>query len=222
MERPPKKYVCEKCGYLGDTSEHEGCDYLAWTTGERLYIDQLEAEIESLREQVEKLKAELTSIDGALDDPRVNLTLTTSEIIWELKEQVEKLTKERDFWRDGCQKEKLSAIDWAGKHQAQLLDHETQLAALAEQNEKFRETLSRWRYQNLSYNWCCGNCGAVDGDEHKEGCALSLPDLASPVLNRIRAEAMEEAAKIANEHEGVAWAVSAIRNRKAELEKTNG
>ena len=39
MERPPKKYVCEKCGYLGDTSEHEGCDYLAWTTGEQLYID---------------------------------------------------------------------------------------------------------------------------------------------------------------------------------------
>ena len=42
MERPPKKYVCEKCGYLGDTSEHEGCDYLAWTTGEQLYIDRLE------------------------------------------------------------------------------------------------------------------------------------------------------------------------------------
>ena len=49
MERPPKKYVCEKCGYLGDTSEHEGCDYLAWTTGEQLYIDQLEAEIAKLR-----------------------------------------------------------------------------------------------------------------------------------------------------------------------------
>ena len=42
MERPPKKYVCEKCGYLGDTSEHEGCDYLAWTTGEQIYIDRLE------------------------------------------------------------------------------------------------------------------------------------------------------------------------------------
>ena len=42
MERPPKKYVCEKCGYLGDTPDHEGCDYLAWTTGEQLYIDRLE------------------------------------------------------------------------------------------------------------------------------------------------------------------------------------
>ena len=42
MELPPKKYVCEKCGYLGNTSEHEGCDYLAWTTGEQIYIDRLE------------------------------------------------------------------------------------------------------------------------------------------------------------------------------------
>ena len=50
----------------------------------------------TLREQVEKLKAELNSIDDALDDPRANLTLTTSEIIWGLKEQVEKLTKELD------------------------------------------------------------------------------------------------------------------------------
>lgn len=49
MERPPKKYVCEKCGYLGDTPEHEGCNYLAWTTGEQLYIDQLERELALLK-----------------------------------------------------------------------------------------------------------------------------------------------------------------------------
>ena len=49
MGRPPKKYVCEKCGYLGDTAEHEGCDYLAWATGEQLYIDHLEAELAALR-----------------------------------------------------------------------------------------------------------------------------------------------------------------------------
>ena len=49
MELLPKKYVCEKCGYLGDTSEHEGCDYLAWTTGEQLYIDQLERELALLK-----------------------------------------------------------------------------------------------------------------------------------------------------------------------------
>lgn len=49
MERPPKKYVCEKCGYLGDTPEHEGCNYLAWTTGEQLYIDHLERELALLK-----------------------------------------------------------------------------------------------------------------------------------------------------------------------------
>ena len=58
------------------------------------YVDGLEFRIKELGEQVEKLKAELKSIDGALDDPRANLTLTTSEIIWELKEQVAALTKE--------------------------------------------------------------------------------------------------------------------------------
>ena len=49
MERPPKKYVCEKCGYLGDTPDHEGCDYLAWITGEQLYIDRLERELALLK-----------------------------------------------------------------------------------------------------------------------------------------------------------------------------
>ena len=55
--------------------------------------EKLAQEITTLREQVEKLKAELKSIDGALDDPRANLTLTTSEIIWELKEQNAKMRK---------------------------------------------------------------------------------------------------------------------------------
>ena len=49
MERPPKKYVCEKCGYLGDTPDHEGCDYLAWTTGEQRYIDHIEAKLAKLQ-----------------------------------------------------------------------------------------------------------------------------------------------------------------------------
>lgn len=35
-----------------------------------------------------RMKAELKSIAGALDDPRANLTLTTAEIIWELKAQL--------------------------------------------------------------------------------------------------------------------------------------
>ena len=187
-----------------------------------------------LHEQVEKLTDECVVLRAS--------SRSKLETISSLELQVEKLTKERDALVDAIDNEmvvthmgvfnlgddpkvalnKICCYEQdLGKFFAEEACKE-QLAALAEQNAKFRETLSRWRYQNLSYNWCCGNCGAVDGDEHKEGCALSLPDLASPVLNRIRAEAMEEAAKIANEHEGVAWAVSAIRNRKAELEKSNG
>ena len=139
-----------------------------------------------------------------------------------LREQVEKLTKERDDLRSRrC--EVCGYLEHEREHTGCLRE---QLAALAEQNEKLRETLSRWRYLNLSYNWCCGNCGAVDGDEHKEGCALSLPDLASPALNRIRAEGMEEAAKFI-EHQrndipatGYEFA-AAIRARAAELEASS-
>jgi hypothetical protein len=42
----------------------------------------------ALRAENERLKAELKSIDGALDDPRANLTLTTAEIIWEIKAEL--------------------------------------------------------------------------------------------------------------------------------------
>ena len=96
-----------------------------------------------------------------------------------LREQVEKLTKERDELHRAFN-QPVPRSEWEKMQE--------QLAALAEQNEKFRETLSRWRYQNLSYNWCCGNCGAVDGDGHKEGCALSLPDLATIILNKEEGE----------------------------------
>ena len=85
------------------TSSLETIRYHSGIAGEEVadMVDSLEREVFTLREQVEKLKAELKSIDGALDDPRANLTLTTSEIIWELKEQVEKLTKERDEYKSG-------------------------------------------------------------------------------------------------------------------------
>ena len=123
------------------------------------YVDGLELRIKELGEQVEKLKAELKSIDGALNDPRANLTLTTSEIIWELKEQ---------------------------------------LAALAEQNERMRKALTKWRYLDSSYNWRCGPCGNEVEGGHTEGCALSLTNLTTPVLNRIRADGMRMAADIAD------------------------
>ena len=160
-------------------------------------------------------------------------TYSMAAEIESLREQVEKLTKERDAaWSVNPSKSEQVLIE--------------QLAALAEQNAKMRDALGA--ADTFLFSLC--------QDLHRERCedwypegahnaaesmsesmrlignscadftdvveALTIPDLASPVLNRIRAEAMEEAAKIANEHEGVAWAVSAIRNRKAELEKSNG
>ena len=137
----------------------------------------------------------------ANNEDRLEQEITT------LREQVEKLenrlNKDSQEFTILCAKETEKVL-------------REQLATLAEQNEKMRKVLLRLAClgNGDQYGNSIGNCIAQE--------ALSLPDLASPVLNRIRAEAMEEAAKIANEHEGVAWAVSAIRNRKAELEKSNG
>lgn len=173
------------------------------------------SEITTLREQVKQLKAELKSIDGALNDPRANLTLTTSEIIWELKAQVEKLTKERDALRSRrC--EICGYLEHEREHTGCL---RVQLATIAEQNEKLRKVLLRLAClgNGDQYGNSIGNCIAQE--------ALSLPDLASPVLNRIRAEGMEMAAKWFNDHvdnRTDTWQAQELRRMAAELEKTNG
>lgn len=100
-----------------------------------------------------------------------------------LREQVEKLTNERD-------------AAWSVNPTVSENLLREQLAALAEQNEKLRKALTKWRYLNSSYNWRCGYCGNEEGGEHKEGCALSLPNLSTPVLNKYRAEGMRMAAEI--------------------------
>lgn len=158
-----------------------------------------------------------------------------------LREQVEKLTKELDNVKQVEFPRRVQKVTDALKRK-----HEKELAALAEQNEKQRKallsandfifTLQHDLYSERCTDWYpegAHNAATAMSESMRligNRCAdftdvveaLTIPDLASPVLNRIRAEAMEEAAKIANEHEGVAWAVSAIRNRKAELEKSNG
>ena len=108
--------------------------------------------------------------------------------ITELREQVEKLTKERDDLRSRrC--EVCGYLEHEREHTGCLRE---QLAALAEQNAKMRKALTKWRYMDSSYNWRCGHCGNEVEDGHKEGCALSLPNLATPVLNRLKAEAYRE------------------------------
>lgn len=141
----------------------------------------MENEIISLREQVEKLTEESVVLRAS--------SRSKLETISSLELQVEKLTKERGAWREDLAivtREALKTIE----------SHKEQLAALAEQNAKMRKALTKWRYMDSSYNWRCGHCGNEVEDGHKEGCALSLPNLATPVLNRIKAEAYREAADI--------------------------
>ena len=184
------------------TSSLETIRYHSGIAGEEVadMVDSLEQEVSTLREQVEKLTKERDT-EIARNRPLQSLIKSTEE------------TKSFLLKKSEENKEAVKQVD--SERQANALLTE-ELAALAEQNAKMRKVLLRLAClgNGDQYGNSIGNCIAQE--------ALSLPDLASPVLNRIRAEAMEEAAKIANEHEGVAWAVSAIRNRKAELEKSNG
>ena len=120
----------------------------------------------------------------------------------------------------------MSLSEWCAKLPSQhivnreLAELTKQLAALAEQYEKLRKVLLRLAClgNGDQYGNSIGNCIAQE--------ALSLPDLASPALNRIRAEGMEEAAKFI-EHQrndipatGYEFA-AAIRARAAELEASS-
>lgn len=90
----------------------------------------------------------------------------------------------------------MSLAEWCAKLPSlHLVNQElstlnTQLAALAEQNEKMRKVLLRLAClgNGDQYGNSIGNCIAQE--------ALSLPDLASPVLNKYRAEGMRMAAEI--------------------------
>lgn len=181
-------------------------------------------ECEALREQVEKLKAELKSIDGALNDPRANLTLTTSEIIWELKGQVEKLTKERD-------------AAWSVNPTVSENLLREQLAALAEQNEKLKDALKTvvddaeectdhddWTAMLLSLE--AYHIASTCLEEIDE-----LPNLTTPVLNRIRAEGVRKASTLVSlvrndwasagdtlSVQAAEYLISALDARAAELE----
>ena len=93
-----------------------------------------------------------------------------------LREQVEKLTKERDDLRSRrC--EVCGYLEHEREHTGCLRE---QLAALAEQNEKMREALEVANGHLICYLYNYGGSGVhqflLD--------TISLPDLATPVLNR--------------------------------------
>ena len=104
-----------------------------------------------------------------------------------LREQVEKLTKERDELKTVPMK--YRRMQFNAELQDEVTQLQKQLAALAEQNEKMRKVLLRLAClgNGDQYGNSIGNCIAQE--------ALSLPNLATPALNRIRAEGMRMAAE---------------------------
>ena len=104
----------------------------------------------------------------------------------------------------------MSLAEWCAKLPSQhvvnreLATLTKQLAALAEQNEKLRVAL-----QAMVDEAFARNCGLKIADD-----ALSLPDLASPVLNRIRAEENEAIIAAANALENIASTSSSTRIRR--------
>ena len=107
-----------------------------------------------------------------------------------LREQVAALTKERDALRSRrC--EVCGYLEHEREHTGCL---RVQLAALAEQNEKMRKVLLRLAClgNGDQYGNSIGNCIAQE--------ALSLHNLATPVLNRIKAGADREAAMHCSKH----------------------
>ena len=216
-------------------------EHCQWFVAE---IEKLRKERETrldLAEQNKQLKAELKSIDGALNDPRANLTLTTSEIILELKEQVDVLTEAYDQCGRTVQ-DYGRTIDQTESRLREVATHcanvEQQLAALAEQNEKMKaDRSSVWMVATKVCMMLFATKDDADQSQSQQGASTytvpvevpvfgaQLPDLATPVLNRIKAEGMREAAEICKKEnywikrEGV---VDAIRSRADELEKQNG
>ena len=81
-------------------SNGQGCTCNAWAANEcACGADWTPQEVYDLRAENNRLKAELKSIDDALDDPRANLTLTTAEIIWKIKAELAEAKKDAERYR---------------------------------------------------------------------------------------------------------------------------
>ena len=163
------------------------------------YADGLEFRIKELGEQVEKLTKERDALVDAIDNEMVVTHMGVFNLGDDPKVALNKIC---------CYAQDL------GKFFAEDACKE-QLAALAEQNAKMRKVLLKLAClgNGDQYGNSIGNCIAQE--------ALSLPDLASPVLNRIRAEGMRMAAEILIDPMDRA-AAQKICAQADELEKQNG
>ena len=160
-------------------------------------VDSLEQEVSTLREQVEKLTKERDT-EIARNRPLQSLIKSTEE------------TKSFLLKKSEENKEAVKQLDSERQANAVLTE---ELAALAEQNEKMREFL-KYAWQEIPLS---------DYQFERLEETLSLPDLATPVLNRIRAEALNKAAKWFNDHvdnRTDTWQAQELRRMAAELKQT--
>ena len=184
----------------------------------------MENEIISLREQVEKLTEEcvvlrassrtkldtIAYLETREDENQQKLAALTKERDTEiarnrpLQSLIKSTEETKSFLLKKSEENKEAVKQLDSERQANALLTE-ELAALAEQNEKLRKVLLRLAClgNGDQYGNSIGNCIAQE--------ALSLPDLASPVLNRIRAEAIIAAA---NALENIASTSSSTRIRR--------
>ena len=175
------------------------------------YVDGLELRIKELGKQVEKRTKER---DEALERER-NCAIATHRQAYCIQQCASIIGPDTSATIDGLPKAVKRVTE--------------KLAALAEQNEKMRKVLLRLAClgNGDQYGNSIGNCIAQE--------ALSLPDLASPVLNRIRAEGVRKASTfislVRNDWasagdnlsvQAAEYLISALDARAAELEKTNG
>ena len=116
------------------------------------------------------------------------VTDTLLDEIIALREQVKKLTKERETLTKTLEFMEHTRDVEHIRHREMSTAKREQLAALEEQNEKLRETLTEAK----SMVGHPDNIAIINS-------AISLPNLATPVLNRILAEGMRMAAEICEE-----------------------
>ena len=173
------------------TSALDTIRYHSGIAGEEVadMVDSLEREVFTLREKVEKLEALVVMRCDLEVPPQFSQGLQSHEVLepvtaehcqWFVAE-IEKLRKERDDLHRAFN-QPVPRSEWEKMQE--------QLAALAEQNEKMR-SFFEFAWKDIPMNEY-----AFKILEH----VMNLPNLATPVLNKIKAEAYREAAMHCSKH----------------------
>lgn len=120
-----------------------------------------------------------------------------------LRAQVAELTRERNELKSMIQRQGEINQNWI----ARCNELSAQAAALAEQNAKMREALS-----DASQVACFEGADYYLLPHELRDAALALPDIATPALNRLKAEGLREASEKIREgikgtplHQKITW-----------------